>query len=53
MKPIRQSISENQDFYNGVGVGLTLGVFVAAMLLTRGRVMPVYMKSDGVGIVYE
>lgn len=50
---MRQVISENQDFYNGVGVGLTIGVFVASIILTRGRGTPIFIKPDGMGVIYE
>jgi len=41
MKSIKQRISDNQDFYNGVTVGIGIGFFAAMMLVARGAIIAV------------
>jgi hypothetical protein len=46
VKPMKDIIKENQDFYNGVGVGILVGVFAATLLLNRGGATPVFIKPE-------
>ena len=39
MKPIKDRIKENQDFFNGVSVGVAIGVVGSMILVSRGIVV--------------
>ena len=39
MKPVKERIKENQDFFNGVSVGVAIGVVGAMMLVSRGVIV--------------
>lgn len=43
---MKDIIKENQDFYNGVGVGILVGVFAATLLLGRGNSSPIFIKPE-------
>ena len=48
MKPIKDRIRENQDFYNGITVGVAIGVMGALMLVSRGVIVNIPpMRFEG------
>jgi hypothetical protein len=43
---MKDIIKENQDFYNGVGVGILVGVLGATLLLGRSGSTPIFIKPE-------
>jgi len=45
MKSLKDRISENQDFYNGVAVGILIGS-TGLLFLIKGSVPPITVKWE-------
>jgi hypothetical protein len=46
MKSVKSIVQESPDFYNGISVGIVIGLFVSSFLLSRGKIVPVLVKPD-------
>jgi len=46
MKSLKDRIKDNQDFYNGITVGILLGGFGVLTLITKGN-LPIVVEVGG------
>jgi hypothetical protein len=46
MKSVKSIVQESPEFYNGISVGIVIGLFVSSFLINRGNSGPIIIRPE-------